>query len=366
MTPHPPASRFRLAGVLLGLVLLGAVAAMKLLQAHGLAAESARRRTEVAAGPRVRTLVVRTAGAGAPLGFQGEALPIASTTLYSKLSGFVKVMRVDKGSRVRQGDLLAVLESPETDRQTLALKASAENAQRVADRLGELGREGIANAQDVDNARSAAKVAQEQWAAQRSTQDYERVLAPFAGVVTARMVDPGAFVQNASGSTSSQPLLSLADTRRLRVDFFLDPATAVLARVGQELDVSPADRPDQVRRVRIERLAGTLDLRTRTMLAEAELDNRDGAFLAGGSVQVALHLPKGSGRIEIPAEAVLMRGPQAFAAAVAGGRVRLLPLVLGADVGSQVQVLQGLPAGSRIILNPVPGLNDGDALQLID
>ena len=366
MTAQPPASRVRIAGVLLALVLIGAVAAMRLVQARGLAGESARRRTEVAAGPKVRTLVLRPAGDGAPVAFHGEALPIASTTLYSKISGFVKTMKVDKGSRVNQGDLLAVLESPETERQTLALKAGAENAQRIADRLAQLGREGIANAQDVDNAKAAAVVAQEQWAAQRSTQDYLRVLAPFSGVVTARMVDPGAFIQNASGSTSAQPLLSLADTRRLRVDFFLDQATAAQARVGQAVDVSPADHPDRVRTVPIARLSGTLDRRTRTMLAEAELDNRDGGFLSGGYVQVALHLPKGAGPLELPAEAVLMRGPQAFAAAVADGRVRLQPLVLGADVGSRIRVLQGLKPGDRVVLNPAPGLRDGDPLQLLD
>ena len=366
MSQSAPSSRFRIAGTLLALVALGTVGAMKWIQARGLDQEASRRRAVVEAGPRIRTVRVQADGNGVPLTVQGETIPIATTTLYAKIGGFVKEMRVDKGSLVHRGEVLAVLESPETDRQTLALKVNYENAQGAADRMVQLGREGIVNAQAVDNAVATARVAREQLASQQLSQGYEKVLAPFSGVVTARMVDVGAFIQNASGSTSVQPLLSLADTSRLRVDFFLDQATAALAKVGQAVDVAPAERPDRVRSVRIARLAGTLDIRTRTMLAEAELDNRDGAFLGGGYVQLTLHLPKGSGAIQVPSEAIILRGTAAFAAAVAGGRVKLLPLALGEDVGSQVRVLKGLQAGDRIILNPAAGLKDGDAVQVLD
>jgi RND family efflux transporter MFP subunit len=366
MKQQAPSSRFRIAGTLLALLVLGTVGAMKWLQAKSLAREASQRRAVVAAGPRIRTVLVRADGDGVPMAIQGETLPAATTTLYAKIGGFVKEIRVDKGSQVHKGQVLAILESPETDKQTLALKATAENAQRSADRLVQLGKAGIANAQDVDNAVAAARVAKEQWAAQQLTQAYEKVLAPFSGVITARMVDVGAFIQNASGSTSVQPMMSVADPSHLRVDFFLDQATASLAKVGQAVQVSPADRPDVVRSVRINRLAGTLELRTRTMLAEADLDNRDGAFLGGGYVNVALQLPKGTGVIDIPSTAIIMHGPNAFAAAVAGGRVKLMPLALGVDVGNRVRVLKGLQSGDRIILSPAAGLKDGDAVQVMD
>jgi multidrug efflux pump subunit AcrA (membrane-fusion protein) len=150
------------------------------------------------------------------------------------------------------------------------------------------------------------------------------------------------------------------------VTFFVDQASAARVRPGQEVEVSPAEHPDLVSRGRISRVAGALDVRTRTMLAEADLDNRDGRFLAGGYVRVALRVPGASGRLEIPAEALFMRGELAYAAALAGGRVRLLPLTLGEDVGSRVRVLQGLTAGTRIILNPNPGLRDGDPVQALN
>ncbi len=362
---HPAASsRFRIAGIALVVLVLAAVAILKSAQLRSLARETSQRKAAVVAGPWVRTVAVGGAGQGAPLTFQGESNPLASTTLYAKIGGFIKEMRVDKGSRVRKGDVLAIVESPETERQTQALKSSYENLARAAERMQELGRQGIANAQDVENAVAAAQVAKETLASQVEVEKYEKVFAPFSGMVSARFVDVGAFIQNATTSLSSQPIVSLADTSRVRVDFFLDQATAALVREGQEVEVSPADRPDLVRRGRIDRLAGSLDVRTRTMLAEAELDNSDGRFLGGGYVKVILHLPNGIGRLEIPAQALLMRGEKAFAAAVEGGRVRMLPLVLGADAGSQVQVLQGLQAGMKLVLNPSPGLRDGDMVQV--
>ncbi|MGA2080371.1 MAG: efflux RND transporter periplasmic adaptor subunit [Holophaga sp.] len=359
-------SRFRIAGIALAVVVVAAVAILKTAQQRSLAAEAARRKVTVEAGPWVRTVVTGGGDQDTALAFQGESNPIAATTLYAKIGGFLKEMRVDKGSRVRKGEVLAIVESPETARQTEALKSAYENLQRTAQRMSELGRQGIANAQDVDNAAAAAQVAKEQWASQVEVENYQKVLAPFDGVVSARFVDLGAFIQNATTSLSSQPIVSLADTSRLRVDFFLDQATAARVKVGQTVEVSPADRPDLVRTGRIDRLAGTLDVRTRTMLAEAELDNQDGRFLGGGYVKVALRLPDGAGRMEIPAEALLMRGENPFAAAVEAGRVHMLPLVLGEDAGSRVRVLQGLRAGTRVILNPNPGLRDGDPVQVVE
>jgi RND family efflux transporter MFP subunit len=219
---------------------------------------------------------------------------------------------------------------------------------------------------DVDNALAAALVARQSWLAQAEVEGYQRLLAPFTGVVTARFVDPGAFIQNASNSLSSQQIVTVSDLSRLRVTFFLDQAAASLVHPGQEVDVSPADRPDVVSRGRVSRVSGTLDVRTRTMLAEADLDNREGRFVSGGYVRVAMRLPKGGNRLEIPSEALLMKGDKPFAATLAGGRVLLQSLLLGDDAGTRVRVLQGLKAGDRVILNPNPGLRDGDPVQVLD
>ena len=366
MNQTAPSSMFRTIGTGLAVAVLAAVGLLKFSQQHALAKDAGQRRTEVEAGPRVHTLTVGGQSGEASLSFQGEALPMASTTLYAKLGGYIKEIRVDKGSRVQQGELLAVIESPETQKQTLALKTSYDNLQHTADKYAQLGREKVISALDVDNAKAAAAVARENWLAQKQMEDYQRLTAPYAGLITARYVDPGAFIQNASSSLSSQQIVTVADVSRLRVTFFLDQATAAHAKVGQEVEVSPTDRPDQVSKARLSRVAGTLDVRTRTMLAEADLDNHEGKFMGGGYVRVAFRLPRDPGRLEIPSEALLMKGDKTFVASVASGQVKLLQVTLGDDAGSRVRVLQGLAAGTKLIMNPSPLLADGDRVQAMD
>jgi len=353
-------------GIIVALLVAATVGGLMFAQQHSLGKAGSALKAAVEAGPRVHTLVVGAQTAGASLTFQGEALPMASTTVYAKIGGFLKEIRVDKGSRVRKGDLLAVIESPETVKQTLALKSNYENLQRTADKYVQLGKDRIASALDVDNAKAAALVARQNWLAQAELEGYQKLVAPFPGVVTARFVDTGAFIQNASGSLASQPIVTISDVSRLRVTFFLDQGAASLARVGQDVVVSPADRPDLVSRARISRLAGALDVRTRTMLAEVDLDNHEGTFLSGGNVVVGLLLPKGNGRLEVPSAALLMKGDKPFAAVLAGNKVHLTPLTLGDDTGNKVRVLTGLANGSRIILNPNPNLKEGDAVQGVD
>jgi membrane fusion protein, multidrug efflux system len=366
MNETAPSSRFRMVGIIVALFVLATVGVLMFTQQHALGKEGASRKADVEAGPRVHTLVVGAGIGESTLSFQGEALPMSSATLYAKIGGFLKEIRVDKGSRVQKGELLAVIQSPETEKQTLALKSNYENLQRIADKYVQLGREKIASILDVDNAQAAAQVAKQNWLSQVETEGYEKLVAPFSGVVTARFVDPGAFIQNASSSLASQQIVTVSDVSRLRVTFFLDQNTASLVRVGQEVDVGPAEHPDMVSKGKISRVAGTLDTRTRTMLAEADLDNRDGKFMGGGYVRVALRLPKGDGHLDIPSEALLMKGEKPFAATLEGGQVHLQPLILGDDVGSRVRVLQGLESGTRIILNPNPGLKDGDRVQALD
>ena len=366
MNQNVPSSRFRTVGVGLAVAVLACVGILKYLQQHALGAQAAERTAEVAAGPHVHTLRVGAEAGELALTYQGEALPMASATLYAKIGGFLKEIRVDKGSRVQKGQLLAVIESPETQKATLALKTTYDNLQRTADKFAQLGKDRIASALDVDNAQAAAATARQTWLAQKQMEDYEQLVAPFAGVVTARYVDPGAFIQNASTSLASQQIVTISDVTRLRVTFFLDQATAAHARAGQEVDVSPADRPDLVSKAKISRLAGALDVHSRTMLAEADLDNREGTFLGGGYVKVTFRLPRDPGRLDIPSDALLMRGDKPFVAVVDKGHVQLVPVLLGDDAGTRVRILQGLATGARIILNPNPGLISGDAVQTLE
>jgi RND family efflux transporter MFP subunit len=360
---RPESPTFKLGGIITVVVAALGLGAILLARQSGLKQESYRLQAEAAAGPRVRVAKVGLQGAERSLVLQGEALPFASTTLYAKVSGFLRSISVDKGSVVSKGQVMAVVESPETDQDTQALQADFDNKHRNAERSRALGKDGLMSPRDVEQAVADAKVAEEKLASQATLKGYQVVRAPFSGVITQRFADPGALIQNAGSTSTAQPLVSLAQVDRLRVTFFLDGSVASLVKAGTEVEVRPVERLEVLRLVKVSRVAGALDPRTRTLLVEADLDNRDGAFLAGGFVQVGLKV-KASGRFAVPSEAVVLREGKSQAVVVqSDGRVRFQNLQLGEEEDQRIRVLGGLQPGETVVLNPPLGLKDGDRVQ---
>jgi RND family efflux transporter MFP subunit len=362
MSERPESPAFKRGGIITVLLAAGGVGALLMARQSGERREAHRLQAATEAGPIVRTGRIALQGGDRGLVLQGEALPYASTTLYAKVSGFLRSIPVDKGSAVTKGQTVAVLEAPETDRDTQALQADADNKRRNAERAKALGKDGLLSPQAVEQAVADARVAEAKLASQATLKGYEVVRAPFAGVVTQRFVDPGALIQNGGSSSSAQPLVTLAQVDRLRVSFYLDAAVAAAVKAGTELEVRPVDHLDVARTLRVSRLSGALDPRTRTLLAEADLDNRDHAFLAGGFVQVTLKV-KVPGRLAVPEEALVLRDGKPFAVVLAEGRVRFQSLQLGDEEGQKVRVLQGLKEGDVVVLNPPMGLKDGDRVH---
>ena len=362
-TERPESPTFKLGGILTVAVAALGLGALVWAKQSGLKQEAQQRKAESDAGPRVRVLKLGAQTGERALNLQGEALPYASTTLYAKVSGFLRSIPVDKGSAVTKGQVVAMVESPETDRDTQALQADADNKRRNAERAKMLGKDGLLSPRDVEQAEADAKVAAEKLASQTTLKGYQVVRAPFSGVVTQRFADPGSMVQNGGTTSSAQPLMTLAQVDRLRVTLYLDASVAPLVKAGTVIEVRPSERPELVRMVKLSRVAGALDPKTRTLLVEADLDNRDSAFLAGGFVQVSLKV-KASSRFAVPTEAVVLREGKSQAAVLqADGRVRFQTLQLGEEEDQRIRVLGGLQPGDTVVLNPPFGLKDGDRIQ---
>jgi RND family efflux transporter MFP subunit len=363
MSERPESPTFKLGGFLTVVVAALGLGAILWAKQSSQKQEAHQRKAEAEAGPRVRVVKVGVQSSDRGLALQGEALPYASTTLYAKVSGFLRSIPVDKGSSVTKGQVVAVVESPETDRDTQALQADADNKRRNSERSRALGKDGLLSPRDVEQAEADAQVAAEKLASQSTLKGYQVVRAPFSGVVTQRFADPGALVQNGGTTSSAQPLVTLAQVDRLRVTVYLDASVAPLVKAGTVIEVRPTERPELVRQVKVSRVAGALDPRTRTLLMEADLDNHDGAFLAGGFVQVSLKV-KASGRFAVPTEAVVLREGKSLAAVLqADGRVRFQALQLGDEEDQRIRVLGGLQPGDTVVLNPPFGLKDGDRVQ---
>jgi len=360
-------SRFRLGGFLLLIVVSAGVGVLWAHKDSSLKRESRSIKAETEAGPSVRVVTVQADGLDRFLKLQGEAQPFQSTTIYPKVSGFLRQILVDKGSLVRQGQLLAVVESTETDRDTAALKADYENKRQTAERDRTLAKVGAVSLQTMEDAEAAARIAREKLASQAALQGYQRITAPFPGVVTQRFADPGAMLQNGGATATGQPVLSLAQVDRLRVVIYLDQQAASRLKVGADLEVRPSDRPDQVRHLRISRAAGAVDPRTRTLLVEADLDNRDGSFLPGGAVTASLRLPGRDGVLKVPSETIMIRNNQAHVAVVTPDRIiTYRPVMLGDDNGTTVEVMQGLKAGEKVVLSPSVTLVEGGGARTVE
>jgi len=363
---HPLSSRIRLGGI--ALLILGAVGVVGSLwfKQHARTQQAKARQAQAEAGPLVRTLVMGSSGTlGDPM-VQGEALPFLSTTLYARASGFLKEIRVDKGSQVRKGQVLAVIEGREMDQDLEALRADAENRRRNAQRTDALFRQGLISARDAEQDLADARMAESKLASLGVSKEYQEIRAPFDGVVTQRFADPGALVQNASSSTNAQPVVTVAQVDRLLVTVYLDQGLARRVKTGDPVRVVPDRSPDQKQQARISRLSGALDPRTRTLTAEVDVDNRQGLFLPGSSVQVLIGKP-GEGGFTLPLEAIAQRQGKPHALVVDGqSHVRWWPLGLGEDNGQHVRVTQGLTAGERVVLNPPAGLVDGAIVRVAE
>jgi len=249
--------------------------------------EGKERTDEVAKGPRVRVARAQMSPPVRKLELQGEARPFAQATLYAKVSGYLKEMRVDKGDVVKPNQIIAVIEAPEIDRQYEAAQADANYKKANARRAAELAKPGVVSVAEAETQVGVAQVAAAQVATLAQQKSYEVLRAPFAGTVTARYADPGALVQAATGAqTGALPVVTISTPERLRVYVYVPQRDAGYVKVGDKTEVTMPDRGDIRIEGRVARRSSELDPKTRMMLVEIDLDNRDGKIVAGSFVTV--------------------------------------------------------------------------------
>ncbi len=322
--------------------------------------ETQRRAAAGGAGQRVRVVSAARSQGTRTTTLTGEANPFAAVTLYAKVSGYLREIRVDKGDRVKAGQVLAVIESPELGRQYEAAVVDARNKRKDFERAKELVGKGYISRQDADHAEADAKMAEANAEALKIQKDYEILRAPFDATVTARFADPGALVQSAiTSQTTALPVVALSQTDRLRVYVYLDQRDAAFVRLGDHGEIYDSGRPEVRLSAVVSRVSGELDPRTRTLLTELDLDNKQGLILPGSFVQVSLTL-KTTPLVEIPAEALLSKDETASVAVVsADNRVNFRKVTVADSDGKMVRLASGLSRGEEVVLNPGFGIAEG-------
>ncbi len=333
-------------------------------KAHAEKADGEARTALVAQGPLVRVARVQAAPATRDVQLPAEVHAWQQSTLYAKVSGYLKSILVDKGDRVATNQLIGTLESPDADQLVIAARADLELKQQLAQRSRNLSKSGVVSDQDLQNAISNEKVAEASLRRAQALKAYEEIRAPFAGIITARYADVGALLPAATGSTqSAQPVVDVADLSRVRIWTYLGQDDAAQVQVGDVAHVTFEPRPQDVRTAKVARIAQSLDARTRTMLTEVVLDNKDGALYPGEFVHVQLTL-RARATPSIPAEALIVRSGKLFVAVIESGVAHLRAVEVASDDGKTLQIATGLVGGETIAINAAGELVDNGPVRV--
>jgi len=374
--PAPAVKRAKLiVGAVMGALALGGIIilVMRSFQAAALGAS-----TEVHARQYVTTITPKVGGGGLPLTLPGTLQGINEATVYARSNGYILRWTKDIGSSVKKGELLAEIAAPEIDQQLSQAVAAQQQAasseglaNSTAQRWKSLREKDAVTQQDLDERQSAYLQAQANLASAqantarlRNLQGFNKVVAPFDGVLTSRNIDVGDLVDAGNGGVG-KALFSIAQIDPLRLYVFVPQVYASQVKVGDVVTVSLAEHQGEQYKGSIARTSRAIDTSTRTMQVEIRVPNPQEALIAGAYVQVNLPIKQDGTALLVPTNVLLFRpdGPR-VATVDAQGRVQLNAVKLGTDFGSTVAVMGGLKADDRVIQNPADSLADGDVVTL--
>jgi RND family efflux transporter MFP subunit len=288
------------------------------------------------------------------------------TPVYAKIAGYLKAIKVDKGDRVRRGQVIALLESPELDQEVADARAKYEIAQLTDRRNQRLRSEGVISQQAADESRSAmlsARAALRQFEAMRA---YKTITAPFDGIITARYVDQGALVpQTTTPAAGAMPVVAMATLKPMRVYADVPQNLAPFLHNGDPAIVTVAEFPQQDFNGKVTRHPEALNAATRTMLVEVDLPNDDLTLYPGMYAKVAFTVGMPVGVPMVPDDALVFHNGKVYVPVVRDNRMRLREVTLGYDDGQTVEIRKGIAAGDLVAINAGQAARDGEPVQPI-
>jgi RND family efflux transporter MFP subunit len=319
---------------------------------------------------------------GAPdakLTLPGQTMAFSDAPIYARTSGYLKSWTADIGAHVKQGQLLAVIETPELDHQLRQARADLQTAQAnmklasiTADRTASLLKTQSVSTQERDNAASAYTADQSIVASRQADvdrleqlQSYENIYAPFDGVITARNTDIGHLI-NAGAGVAASELFHLTAIKTLRIFVAVPETDSPAMKIGAEPTVTLDEYPGEVFKGMLARTDNTINPTSRTLRVEVDVDNADGRLLPGAYVFVHFALPSRARSVTVPSNVLLFRAEGLRVGVVRGDTAQLVQITIGRDYGDKVEVLSGLNADDQVILNPSDSLIDGTTVKIAD
>jgi len=375
LPPAPPGrAKIMVGAALLVLLAAGAVTWLtRKAETDALAKE-----TDAEAVPTVAVVQPAVESGDDELVLPGNLQAFIESPIFARTNGYLLRWYKDIGSKVQQGELLALIDTPEVDQELSQAKASREQikaalglAKISADRWANLRKTDSVSQQEADQQASGYEQAAANLAAAEANvrrleelESFKRVYAPFSGVLTRRNVDPGALI-NSGAQAPGRELFDIARVDPLRVYISVPQAYAPSMTVGTKAAVTLQEFPGQKFAGTVVRTAEAIDPGTRTLNTEVDVPNKDGKLLPGSYGQVHFTMKSLGRKLTIPVNAMLFRaeGPQV---AVVGSddKVQLRSIVIGRDFGANLEILGGIDADDRIIINPSDSLESGQRVRI--
>jgi membrane fusion protein (multidrug efflux system) len=296
-----------------------------------------------------------------------RVLALQEATLYAKVSGYLKQLTVDKGDAVQEGQLLAEIEVPELLADEAQYQAESAVARTNYERMAEARQKApdLVMPQTVDDLRGQWEVAQAKLQRTRTLLNYARITAPFSGMITARFVDPGAFIPSATAGSTPQTaaLVTLMDYSRVRVQVFVPEAEVLFIKNGVPAKVTVEELPGRTFAGSVTRFAHALDSATKTMLTEIEIANASGELRPGAYASVQLEVERKKDALLVPVQALLVEKAGSSVFIVAQGKARKTPVQTGFNDGVNVEIANGINPDQAVILIGKQTLNDGQPIN---
>jgi RND family efflux transporter MFP subunit len=337
-----------------------------------------RNETNQLAVPAVVVVQPKRSADGQEIVLPANVQAFKDAPIYARTNGYLRRWYVDIGARVKAGQLLAEIDTPEVTQQLhqaradlATAEANAHLSEITATRYQGLLKSDSVSQQDADNATGdfAAKKAtvlsaQANVRRLEDLQSFQKIYAPFDGIITARNTDVGQLIDSGSGAGPKGELFHIAAPGKLRVYVNVPQIYSQLAKTGLKADLTLAEFPGRRFEGKLVRTADAIDFTTRTLLVEIEVNNATGELLTGAYAEVHLKLPTNAATFTIPVNTLLFRSEGLRVASVKDGTATLIPLTIGRDFGSDVEVLTGLNGDESLIVSPPDSIVSGQQVRL--
>ena len=317
-------------------------------------------------------------GSTSEIALPGNTTAFNDTPIYARTNGYLKSFFVDIGQNVKKGQLMAIIETPEVDEQLEVARADLKSsradlalADTTSERYQNLLKQDSVSKQETDVAvsgaaakRAAAEAAEANVRRLQQLQSFERIYAPFSGIVTARNTDIGNLIDAGSGSAQPKDLFRIASTDKLRVFVAVPETYAPSIHDGDTAGLTLDEYPGQEFLGVVARNSSAIDLASRTLNVEVDVNNTQGKLLPGAYAFVHFKIPQQIRRLSVPANTLLFRAQGLQVAIVRDGKVHLQSVVIGKDNGTTLEIATGISQNDELVLDPSDSITEGQPVRV--